>query len=113
MLCDLDNVIRFYDLASLAEFERALGLPAGTTAGVAYAPEVDLPLLLGKIAKEERVDPIALALSDQVPRTGVRELALTLADAPFRADGKEWPCEPRAGTHTPRPGDQRAPGTGA
>ncbi|MER6843390.1 HAD family hydrolase [Streptomyces platensis] len=86
VLCDLDNVIRFYDLAPLVEMERAAGLAEGTTAGVAYAPEIDLPLLLGRITKEEWVDAIASALSDRVPRARARELGAALADAPFRAD---------------------------
>jgi len=86
VLCDLDNVIRFYDLAPLAEMERAAGLAEGTTARVAYAPEIDLPLLLGRITKEEWVDAIASALSDHVPRARARELGAALADAPFRAD---------------------------
>jgi putative hydrolase of the HAD superfamily len=44
VLCDLDNVIRFYDTSRLAELERAAGLADGTTMKVAYAPETDLPL---------------------------------------------------------------------
>ncbi|MFF5130879.1 HAD family hydrolase [Streptomyces syringium] len=86
VLCDLDNVIRFYDMAPLAELERAAGLAEGTTARVAYAPEIDLPLLLGKITKEEWVGSIASALSGQVPLAYARELGMALADAPFRAD---------------------------
>ncbi|MFC4471982.1 HAD family hydrolase [Streptomyces xiangluensis] len=86
VLCDLDNVIRFYDMAPLAELERAAGLAEGTTATVGYAPETDLPLLLGKITKKEWVDSIASALSDRVPRMHARELGMALADAPFRAD---------------------------
>ncbi|MEV7383290.1 HAD family hydrolase [Streptomyces lydicus] len=86
VLCDLDNVIRFYDMAPLAELERAAGLAEGTTARVAYAPEIDLPLLLGKIAKEEWVGSIASVLSGQVPHALARELGMALADAPFRAD---------------------------
>ncbi|WP_371799129.1 hypothetical protein [Streptomyces sp. NBC_01707] len=35
VLCDLDNVIRFYDMAPLAELERGVGLAEGTTAEVA------------------------------------------------------------------------------
>ncbi|MCX4970289.1 HAD-IA family hydrolase [Streptomyces sp. NBC_00654] len=64
VLCDLDNVIRFYDLAGLAELERAAGLAAGTTTEVAYAPEVDLPLLLGRITPDEWVEAIARGLMD-------------------------------------------------
>ncbi|WP_443080185.1 HAD family hydrolase [Streptomyces sp. P9-A2] len=86
VLCDLDNVIRFYDTAPLAELERAAGLAEGTTTSVAYAPDVDLPLLLGKITKEEWVHSIASALSGRVPQAYARRLGRALADAPFRAD---------------------------
>jgi putative hydrolase of the HAD superfamily len=86
VLCDLDNVIRFYDTAPLAELERAAGLAEGTTMDVAYAPEVDLPLLLGRITTEEWVDSIASGLSGRVPQAYARRLATALADAPFRAD---------------------------
>ncbi|MFC8274900.1 HAD family hydrolase [Streptomyces sp. NPDC057271] len=86
VLCDLDNVIRFYDLAPLAELERAAGLTEGTTAKVGYAPETDLPLLLGRITKEEWVSAIASALSGQVSQAHAHGLGAALADAPFRAD---------------------------
>ncbi|MFC5720626.1 HAD family hydrolase [Streptomyces gamaensis] len=78
--------MRFYDMAPLAELERAAGLAEGTTARVAFAPEVDLPLLLGQITKKEWVDSIASVLSDQVPQMCARQLGMALADAPFRAD---------------------------
>ncbi len=86
MLCDLDNVVRFYDMAPLAELERAAGIAEGTTARVGYAPEIDLPFLLGEITKEEWVDSMTSALSDQLPQTHARALGMALADAPFRAD---------------------------
>ena len=86
VLCDLDNVIRFYDMAPVAELELAAGLAEGTTAKAAFAPEVDLPLLLGKITPEEWVDSIASALSDRVPLVRARELGKALANSPFRAD---------------------------
>lgn len=78
VLCDLDNVIRFYDMAPLAGLERGAGLVEGTTARVAFAPEVDLPLLLGKISKEEWVGSIASALSGHVPQTHARQLGVRL-----------------------------------
>lgn len=62
------------------------GVAEGTTAAVAYDPEIDLPFLLGKIAQREWVDSIASALSDRVSQTQARELATALAEAPFRAD---------------------------
>jgi putative hydrolase of the HAD superfamily len=86
VLCDLDNVIRFYDTTHLASLERAAGLPVGTTEDVAYAPEVDLPLLLGRITPDEWVDAIASGLTGRVGGTLARELGRALARAPFRAD---------------------------
>ncbi|MEU2512274.1 HAD-IA family hydrolase [Streptomyces syringium] len=86
VLCDLDNVIRFYDTTELASLERAAGLTEGTTATVAFAPEIDLPLLLGEITKEQWVESIVAGLAGQVPQARARELGTALAEAPFRAD---------------------------
>ncbi|WP_432119786.1 HAD family hydrolase [Streptomyces sp. bgisy032] len=86
VLCDVDNVIRFYDLTRLAALEQAAGLSEGTTTRVAYAPETDLPLLLGKISKEEWVEAIVSGLAGEVPEPQARELGTALAEAPFRAD---------------------------
>jgi putative hydrolase of the HAD superfamily len=86
VLCDLDNVIRFYDLTHLAGLERRAGLAEGTTTKVAYAPETDLPLLLGKIGKEEWVEAIVLGLAGEVSEPQARELGTALAEAPFWAD---------------------------
>lgn len=86
MLCDLDNVIRFYDTTELAALERAAGLPLGTTESVAYAPETDLPLLLGAITTEQWVEAVTDRLAERVPPARARELATALARAPFRAD---------------------------
>jgi putative hydrolase of the HAD superfamily len=87
VLCDLDNVIRFYDHAELAGLERAAGLEEGTTARLAFAPEVDLPLLLGEITKEQWVEVITAGLAGQVPEPLARALGTALAQAPSRADG--------------------------
>ncbi|MFJ8865406.1 HAD family hydrolase [Streptomyces sp. NPDC102473] len=86
VLCDLDNVVRFYDVTHLSALERAAGLPEGTTEDVAYAPEVDLPLLLGRITPEEWVEAVALGLAPRVGTAKGRELGRALAEAPFRAD---------------------------
>ncbi|MFJ3701629.1 MULTISPECIES: HAD-IA family hydrolase [unclassified Streptomyces] len=86
VLCDLDNVLRFYDVTHLAALERAAGLPEGTTEDIAYAPEVDLPLLLGRISREEWVEAIARRLVGRAGKAKARELARALADAPSRAD---------------------------
>ncbi|GAP48846.1 HAD family hydrolase [Streptomyces azureus] len=86
VLCDLDNVIRFYDLTRLAGLEQMAGLAEGTTTRVAYAPEIDLPLLLGKISKEEWVEAIVLGLAGEISEPQARELGTALAEAPFWAD---------------------------
>ncbi|MCZ1010252.1 HAD family hydrolase [Streptomyces lydicus] len=86
VLCDLDNVIRFYDMTEPARLERAAGLTEGTIARVAFAPETDLPLLLGAITKQQWVESIALGLAGQVPADRARALATAFAEAPFRAD---------------------------
>ncbi|MDI3409259.1 HAD family hydrolase [Streptomyces cavernicola] len=101
VLCDLDNVIRFYDLAALAALERAVGLAEGTTAEVGYAPELDLPLLLGRITTEEWAESIASALADRVPPDRARELARALAHAPFRADDEVVGLLRRVREHVP------------
>ncbi|MEV7415910.1 HAD-IA family hydrolase [Streptomyces sp. NPDC089919] len=78
VLCDLDGVIRFYDGADVAVLERAAGLAPGTTASVAFSAEVDGPLLLGRIGREEWV----AAIAEHVPY----ELARTFAYAESRVD---------------------------
>ncbi len=80
-LCDLDNVIRFYDTAPLAALERAAGLPEGTTTDIAYAPETDLPLLLGRITPDAWVESIAAGLTERVGADRAHELGRALADA--------------------------------
>ncbi|MBM7054575.1 HAD-IA family hydrolase [Streptomyces durocortorensis] len=101
VLCDLDNVVRFYDTAPLAALERAAGLPEGATTEVAYAPEVDLPLLLGRITPAAWVDAIAAGLTDRVGADRARELGQALADAPVRADEEVVALLRRARTHVP------------
>lgn len=86
VLCDLDNVVRFYDVTHLTALERAAGLPAGTTEDIAYAPEIDLPLLLGRITLEAWIEAVALGLAGRVGTVKGRELGRALAEAPFRAD---------------------------
>ncbi|MFE9377600.1 HAD-IA family hydrolase [Streptomyces sp. NPDC006855] len=101
VLCDLDNVIRFYDTSPLAALERAAGLPEGTTTDIAYAPETDLPLLLGRITPDAWVESIAAGLTERVGAERAHELGRALADAPFRADEEVVTLLRRARTHVP------------
>ncbi|MFD9906585.1 HAD-IA family hydrolase [Streptomyces sp. NPDC059063] len=103
VLTDLDGVIRFYDMSDVAELERAAGLPGGATAEVAFAPETDLPLMLGRIDKEQWVDAIAAGLADRRGLDPARghELGLALADSKFWADQTVVDLLRRARAHVP------------
>ncbi|MEU3948376.1 HAD-IA family hydrolase [Streptomyces sp. NPDC029526] len=101
VLCDLDNVIRYYDMSRVAALEQAAGLTAGTTADVAYAPEVDLPLLLGRIDTAEWEAGIVRGLAGRVPHAVARDLAAAFAQAPFRADEEVVALLRRARMHLP------------
>ncbi|RZU37512.1 putative hydrolase of the HAD superfamily [Streptomyces sp. BK022] len=101
VLCDLDNVIRFYDTTELAGLERGAGLAEGTTERVAFAPETDLPLLLGEITKEQWGESIALGLAGQVSQAQARALGTAFANSPFRADDVVVDLLARARKHMP------------
>ncbi|MEV0257485.1 HAD-IA family hydrolase [Streptomyces sp. NPDC050732] len=86
VLCDLDGVIRFYDMAELEGLERTAGLPPGSTAEIAFRPETDMPLMRGEITKEQWIAAIADGLADRVPWVCGYELGTALAETKFRAD---------------------------
>ncbi|MEU0686394.1 hypothetical protein [Streptomyces uncialis] len=74
VLCEVDGVVRHYDTDGVTRLERAVGLPEGTTAAVAFAPLNDLPLLLGRISRERWAESIARELTGRVgARPGRRE----------------------------------------
>ncbi|MGW2629826.1 HAD family hydrolase [Streptomyces chattanoogensis] len=86
VLCDLDGVIRFYDMTEVTRLEQAAGLPPGSTAAVGYAPENDLPLLLGRITRREWAASIVRGLTPRVPPPHAQALAHAFSHAGFRAD---------------------------
>ncbi|MET9607111.1 HAD family phosphatase [Streptomyces sp. NPDC006512] len=89
VLCDIDNVIRFYDTTRLTELEHRAGLPEGTTWKVAFAPERDGPLMVGRITTDQWVESVTEAMADGhgLSAERARELATAMAKAPFSADG--------------------------
>ncbi|MCX4451201.1 HAD family hydrolase [Streptomyces sp. NPDC087866] len=86
LLCDLDNVIRFYDLDEVTRQERAAGITPGTTMEIAFAPERDLPLLLGRISRDQWAASIAEALTARIPVRQAADLATAFAHAPSHVD---------------------------
>ncbi|MFF4502483.1 HAD family hydrolase [Streptomyces sp. NPDC001401] len=101
VLCDVDNVIRSYDPSGLHALERAAGLAEGTTAKVAFAPEVDLPVLLGRVDLQEWVQAIAEGLSGLVPEATAWDLGTALLESPFSADEAVVSLLRRARTRVP------------
>lgn len=101
VLCDVDNVIRFYDTTALARLEREAGLAEGATARVAFTPEVDRPLMLGAVTPERWAGLVAEALAGQVTRRTAQELGAALAGAPFTADEEVVALLRRARAHVP------------
>ncbi|MFF2846203.1 HAD family hydrolase [Streptomyces sp. NPDC058001] len=88
VLCDIDGVIRFYDTAEVTRLERAAGLPDGTTAAIGFAPENDLPLLLGRITREQWADSIVRDLSARVTPDQARSLARAFTEADSHTDAQ-------------------------
>ncbi|MGV9557524.1 HAD-IA family hydrolase [Streptomyces sp. NPDC003522] len=86
VLCDVDNVIRTFDSAHLEALERVAGIAEGTTKKVAFSPEVDGPLLLGRITEQEWVASIAAGLTGLVDEETGWALGTALLESPFRAD---------------------------
>ncbi|MFJ4784738.1 HAD family hydrolase [Streptomyces sp. NPDC088794] len=87
VLCDVDNVIRSFDSGRLEALERVAGIAEGTTKKLAFAPDADLPLLLGEITSQEWAEAIAADLADLVPEPQTAfDLARALLESPFHAD---------------------------
>ncbi|MFC1418424.1 HAD family hydrolase [Streptacidiphilus cavernicola] len=101
VLCDLDGVIRFYDHTEVHALERAAGLPEGSTAEVAFAPEADLPLLLGRISRDDWVDAIARGLAGRTSAEQARALAQAFGYAPSWADAEAVALLRQARERTP------------
>ncbi|WP_416972610.1 HAD family hydrolase [Streptomyces sp. 4F14] len=101
VLCDVDNVIRRFDSSGVHALERAAGLAEGTTFKVAFAPETDLPLLLGRITGQEWVSLIAEKLTGMVDEPTAWDLGRALLESPFHADDAVVTLLRRARVHVP------------
>jgi putative hydrolase of the HAD superfamily len=101
VLCDVDNVIRYYDNSPVTALEHAAGLAEGTTRKVAFAPELGEPLILGRISAEEWAESIGRALTGQVPGATADALGRALVDSPFHADERVVTALRRARTRVP------------
>jgi putative hydrolase of the HAD superfamily len=67
VVCDLDGVVRRFDRTPQATVDADHGLPAGTIAALAFAPERLIPAITGAVRDEEWRAAISAALSRQHP----------------------------------------------
>ncbi|GAA5096919.1 HAD family hydrolase [Nocardia iowensis] len=86
VLCDLDGVIRHYDHGEVHRLEAIAGITRGTTMELAFAPERDLPLLLGQVSRAQWAASIANALTTLTTRAQAEQLAQEFAHAPSCTD---------------------------
>ncbi|MCL2732248.1 MAG: HAD-IA family hydrolase [Actinomycetia bacterium] len=86
LLCDIDGVIRFFDHRELHRCEREAGLEPGTTLRVAFTPELQHPLLLGRLTRDQWTASIARRLAADVAVSRAEQLAEEFTHAPARAD---------------------------
>lgn len=77
VLCDLDGVLRVWDPDVTAEVERRYGVPEGTLAATAFAPELLQPALTGEVSDDEWRRNIAVRL---LPDHGIDVVADLVAD---------------------------------
>jgi putative hydrolase of the HAD superfamily len=77
VLCDLDGVLRIWDPEVMARAERRYGVPEGTLAATAFAPELLQPAITGKVSDDEWRRNIAVAL---LPDHGIDVVADLVAD---------------------------------
>ena len=86
VLCDVDGVIRCYDDDVLARLEERVGLPVGTTEGIAFGPQHAERLVLGWITREEWARAIVEDLGPDVAPADALALARALTHATARVD---------------------------
>ena len=63
LLCDFDGVLRLWDPQGMPGLDRAYGLPEGTLAAAAFAPERLLPAVTGQVTDEQWRASVAVELT--------------------------------------------------
>jgi putative hydrolase of the HAD superfamily len=101
VLCDIDGVIRSYDTDVVSRLEEQDGLPAGTTAAIGFAPENDLPLLLGQITRAQWARSIVQGLVPRVSPAEAQTLARAFTEAESRTDDAVVHLLRRVRSHCP------------
>lgn len=102
LLCDMDGVVRHWDPTLTSSLEKEFGLASGSFAEVAYAPEMLLPAVTGRISDHEWRAAIADALASTCS-SRARAVALVGAWSASRGtiDTELLQVLETARTHTP------------
>ncbi|MEV4218007.1 HAD-IA family hydrolase [Nonomuraea sp. NPDC049725] len=95
VLCDLDGVLRLFDLDVQDAIEARYGLPVRRTA---FAPEILSPATLGRVTEAQWVDSVAAALGGD---ERARQAAAEFAAVPFRVDEEVRALLAKAQEHAP------------
>lgn len=85
VLCDVDGVVRHWDPGGMTGLDRAYGLPEGTLAATAFAPDRLLPAITGRATDQQWRAAVAADLAEAC---GSAKRARTLVDAWNSLQGK-------------------------
>jgi putative hydrolase of the HAD superfamily len=85
VLCDVDGVVRHWDPGGMTGLDRAYGLPEGTLAATAFAPDRLLPAITGRATDQQWRAAVAADLAEAC---GSAKRARALVDAWNSLQGK-------------------------
>jgi putative hydrolase of the HAD superfamily len=86
VVCDLDGVVRRFDVTPQATVDAEHGLPEGTIAALAFDPERLIPAITGAVRDEEWRAAISRALSRQHPAVDAAAAVAAWSDSPGARD---------------------------
>lgn len=101
VLCDIDDVIRSFDMTEVERLEQAAGLPEGSTVAAGLSAGLGDRLVLGRLTREEWAAATAAALAGRTGPDTARELAEAFTRTPFRVDPEVVELLGRARAHCP------------
>jgi putative hydrolase of the HAD superfamily len=88
LLCDVDGVLRLWD-DTMERLDHAHGIPPGTLAGAAFAPERLLPAITGRVTDERWRQGVLDELSTRLRSAGrARALVTAWSAETGRVDGR-------------------------
>jgi putative hydrolase of the HAD superfamily len=87
LLVDLDGVIRHWRGQGDPEIERETGLPPGAIRQAAFADDLLLPAITGRVSDEEWRQTIVTRLAERFPESNAAEAIARWSEPPGEIDG--------------------------